>query len=184
MKLRPLRALLLAATLAMPLTTQAQDAMINLPLSDPARWDYFSDRVMGGVSQGRASFENRNGTPILRLTGQVSTANRGGFIQARQTLDSPPPEDATGVILSVRGTNAPYYIHLRTSRTVLPWQFYQAPFDVTDTWQDIRIPFSAFTAQGGLLRNGFQNRALRSLAVAAYGRDHTADLSVRRVGFY
>ena len=38
---------------------------------------------MGGVSQGSAEFD----AGALRLTGQVSTKNNGGFIQVRTRID-------------------------------------------------------------------------------------------------
>ena len=46
---------------------------------EKGNWAYLADTVMGGVSQGRAEFSNG----ALRLTGQVSTENNGGFIQVR-----------------------------------------------------------------------------------------------------
>ena len=158
--------------------------MVQLSLSDKTGWSYFSDQVMGGVSEERSSFEEEGGLPILHLTGKVSTANRGGFIQARRKLDAPLPATTRGVVLNVRGNNQTYFIHLRTSGTVLPWQYYQASFEVSDTWREVRIPFDAFTASGRLLRKTPDVGALRSLAVVAFGRDHSADLSVRAVGFY
>lgn len=180
-----MRAVLVSLMLtAAPAPSIAEDAMIQISLSDQSRWDYFSDSVMGGVSEGRASFEESDGQPILRLSGRVSTANRGGFIQARSKLDSSLPSDAQGVVLDVRGNDQTYYIHLRTSRTLLPWQFYQASFDANATWQEVRIPFDDFTPNGGLLRSSFEVDAVRSIAVAAFGRDHDADLRVRAVGFY
>ncbi|HSG56127.1 MAG TPA: CIA30 family protein, partial [Paracoccaceae bacterium] len=103
-------------------------------------WTYVSDQVMGGVSEGRARIGTVDGQPVLHLTGQVSTANRGGFIQARVTLDSPPPEKASGVVLRVRGNGEGYFVHLRTAGTVLPWQYYQAPFPTTPDWAEVRIP--------------------------------------------
>jgi hypothetical protein len=139
---------------------------------------------MGGVSEGRATFDRIGEQPILRLTGRVSTANRGGFIQARTELDPPLPDTARGVILNVKGNEQTYFVHLRTTRTVLPWQFYQASFEVSEEWQEVRIPFEDFAPHGRLLRQTFNVASVRSLAVAAFGRDHTADLSVRAVGFY
>jgi len=167
-----------------PLPVTAQDLAMQISLSDQTQWDYFSDQVMGGVSEGRASFEQIDNQPVLRLTGTVSTQNRGGFIQARAELAAALPATAQGVILSLRGNDQTYFIHLRTNRTVLPWQFYQASFQATGAWQEVRIPFSDFSPQGRLLRQSFDVRAVQSLAIAAYGRDHTADLSVRAVGFY
>ena len=184
MKLMRFLALALAVAVSSPTFSTAEDAMMQFSLTDQTRWDYFSDQVMGGVSQGRASFEQVDGQPVMRLTGQVSTANRGGFIQARTKLDAPLPADAQGVILNVRGNTQTYYVHLRTSRTVLPWQFYQASFAVTHDWREVRIPFAEFAPYGRLLRDSFNVQSVRSIAVVAFGRDHEADLSVRAVGFY
>ena len=49
----------------------------------------------------------------------------------RLGLDLPDavPSDATGVRLVVRGNAERYFVHLRTTGTVLPWQYYQAGFD-------------------------------------------------------
>lgn len=184
MNLIKLRVLILAIALISPVQTQAEDAMIQLTLTNQSRWDYFSDQVMGGVSEGRVTFEQIDSQSVLRLTGVVSTANRGGFIQARTKLDTPVPSTAQGVILNVRGNDQTYFVHLRTTRTVLPWQFYQASFEVSDTWAEVRIPFEDFAPYGRLLRQTFDVATVRSLAIAAFGRDHSADLSVRAVGFY
>lgn len=163
---------------------QAEDVMIQLSLSDQSRWDYFSDQVMGGVSEGRMTFEQIDNQTVLRLSGMVSTANRGGFIQARTKLDTSVSSTAQGVILNVRGNDQTYFVHLRTTRTLLPWQFYQASFEVSDAWTEVRIPFEDFDPYGRLLRQTFDVGTVRSLAIAAFGRDHNADLLVRAVGFY
>lgn len=184
MNFAKMRGLVLAIALISPVPIHAEDAMIELSLSDQSRWAYFSDQVMGGISEGRASFERIDNQPVLRLTGMVSTANRGGFIQARTKLDTPLPAKTQGVILNVRGNDQTYFIHLRTTRTLLPWQFYQASFEVSGTWEEVRIPFDNFAPYGRFLRQTFDVGAVRSLAIAAFGRDHSADLSVRAVCFY
>ncbi|WP_085310841.1 CIA30 family protein [Planktotalea arctica] len=184
MLLIPFRRLILIVALIFPADTYAEDAMLQLSLSDQSRWAYVSDQVMGGVSQGAASFEVVDGQPALRLTGDVSTANRGGFIQARTNLDPSLPETAQGVILNVRGNDQTYFVHLKTNGTLLPWQYYQAPFEVSQNWTEVRIPFCDFAASGRLLRKTPNPTAVRSLAVVAFGRDHSADLTVRSLGFY
>lgn len=157
---------------------------MDLPLSDPTRWSYFSDQVMGGISEGEARVDTSAETPILRLTGDVSTANRGGFVQVRTELDTPLSDDIQGVVLMARGNNQRYFVHLRTRGTALPWQYYQAGFDVAEDWQEIRLPFSAFAASGNLLRKTPRPEAIRSIGIVAYGRNHKADVSVRSIGFY
>jgi hypothetical protein len=150
----------------------------------PTRWRFFTDGVMGGVSTGRLEIVEEDGLSHARMTGQVSTANRGGFIQMRMALDVPPPADAAGVRLTVRGNGARYFVHLRTTGTVLPWQFYQAGFDAPTAWTEIRLPFGDFRAAGGFLRAPPRPGSVTSLAVAAYGRDHVAEVEVRDAGFF
>jgi hypothetical protein len=162
----------------------AEAIIQDLPLTDQSRWRYLSDQVMGGISEGQARFESDADAPVLRLTGDVSTANRGGFVQVRRALDSPLPAQAKGVILTVRGNDQRYFVHLRTSGTSLPWQYYQAGFEATSDWQVVRLPLSAFTASGSLLRKTPRPETIRSLGIVAYGRDHRADISVKSVGFY
>ena len=148
------------------------------------RWRFFTDQVMGGVSTGGVVFAQEDDQPYARMTGHVSTANRGGFIQMRLDLAAPPPKGTIGVRLLVRGNGQRYFVHLRTGGTALPWQYYQAGFDVTENWAEVRLPLDAFVASGALLRKVPLAGSLSSLAVAAYGRDHDARIDVREVGFY
>jgi hypothetical protein len=156
----------------------------DFTMQPETRWRFFSDAVMGGVSSGKVVYLQEDGQPYARMTGRGSTANRGGFIQIRLDLASPPPESTTGVRLVVRGNDQRYFVHLRTAGTILPWQYYQAGFDVTRTWSDVRLPLDAFVASGALLRTIPRARSLRSVAVVAFGRDHDAEIDVREVGFY
>jgi len=102
----------------------------------------------------------------------------------RLDLASPPPEGTTGVRLVLRGNDQRYFVHLRTGSTLLPWQYYQAGFAVTESWTEVRLPLDAFTASGALLRAVPKPGSLSSVAVVAYGRDHDARIDVREVGFY
>lgn len=161
------------------------DALIeDFTMQPETRWRFFTDQVMGGVSTGRVAFSREDGQAFARMTGTVSTANRGGFIQMRLDLATPPPEGTTGVRLIVRGNDQRYFVHLRTGGTLLPWQYYQAGFDVTESWSELRLPLDAFAASGGLLRSVPAPGSLTSVAVVAYGRDHDARIDVREVGFY
>lgn len=90
------------------------------------RWEYLGDPVMGGVSTGRVELRREAGARFIRLTGSVSTANNGGFIQTRIALPEPLPEGAQGLILRLRGNGERYFLHLRTRATRLPWHYYQA----------------------------------------------------------
>jgi hypothetical protein len=182
-----LSAALLGAALppAMAEEPQSKDSLIeDFTMQPETRWRFFTDQVMGGVSTGGVTFAQEDGQPFARMTGQVSTANRGGFIQMRLELANPPPEGTIGVRLVVRGNDQRYFVHLRTGGTRLPWQYYQAGFDVTESWSEVRLPLDAFEASGGLLRSVPAPGSLTSVAVVAYGRDHDARIDVREVGFY
>lgn len=161
------------------------DALIeDFKMQSETRWRFFTDQVMGGVSTGDVTIAQEDGQAFARMTGSVSTANRGGFIQMRLDLSTPPPEGTTGVRLVVRGNGQRYFVHLRTGGTLLPWQYYQAGFDVTESWSEVRLPFDAFSASGALLRSVPAPGNLTSVAVVAYGRDHDARIDVREVDFY
>lgn len=153
----------------------------GLPEMTPASefdWSYLADTVMGGMSQGGARIENG----ALRLTGTVSTANRGGFIQARTALPDGLPGDVTALRLRVRGNGERYFIHLRTTRTRLPWQYYQQAFATGPDWSEVTLPLSGFTPSGGLMSRSLRPDDVRSVGLVAYGRDHAADVSLAALG--
>ncbi|WP_094020443.1 CIA30 family protein [Maliponia aquimaris] len=158
---------------AMPLSA---DPVRLADLSDPAearQWRFFTDGVMGGVSSGTAVIDAGR----LSLTGTVSTANNGGFIQVRrEALTLPDGTDALRI--RVRGDGQTYYLHLRTSATILPWQYYQAGFTAPPEWAEITLPLGDFRPSGALLPRAPSPGAVRSVALVAYGRDHSADVSL------
>jgi hypothetical protein len=181
MPFRPLLALCASLIFGLPANADPVSDYTPPPVTE---WRYISDQVMGGVSQGGARAETVNGTAYLRLTGDVSTKNNGGFIQARAELERGFPATAQGVVLRVRGNGEGYFVHLRTGGTLLPWQYYQAPFATTADWVEVRIPFADFKPSGALLRGQIRPDSIRSIGIVAYGRDYTADVSVAEVGFY
>jgi hypothetical protein len=142
-------------------------------------WSYLADTVMGGVSEGSGRIEDG----ALRLTGTVSTENRGGFIQVRTDVDGLPAE-AGGLRIRVRGDGQPYFIHLRTTRTRLPWQFYQARFDTSVDWREVDLQWAEFRRSGRLLLADLRPEDIRSIGLVAYGRDHEADVSMKAFGWF
>jgi len=149
-----------------------------------ARWEFLTDQVMGGVSTGQMRFETMDGRPVAHLSGTVSTANRGGFIQFRTALKESLSQSASGVQITVKGNGERYFVHLRTSWTLLPWQYYQAGFDTTGEWQTIQLPWSDFKASGSMLWETPSPTSVRSLGIVAFGKDYEADLWIQSVGFY
>ncbi len=163
----------------------AGDMMIEDFKTQPeTRWKFFADTMMGGVSSGQIRFVTEGDRKHAQMTGSVSIENNGGFIQMRMALPSPPPEGTVGVRLVIRGNDQRYFVHLRTSGTILPWQYYQAGFEATSTWTEVRLPFTGFTASGALLRKVPRADSLTSIGIVAFGRNHDVDISVREVAFY
>jgi len=149
-----------------------------------SRWSYISDQVMGGVSEGSMVFSRDKTDSFARLTGKVSTQNNGGFIQFRTSISSIDNKNIEGIYLKVRGNNQSYFVHLRTSSTIMPWQYYQAEFAASNTWHTFEIPLENFSASSGWLFKKVTVASIKSLGIVAFGRDHTADIQVAEVGFY
>jgi hypothetical protein len=166
-------------------TMSAQEKMLDDFSSNPgSRWVFFADTVMGGVSSGQVEFRDEAGQNYARLSGTVSTDNNGGFIQIQRQIGSAPLEASIGLKLTVRGNNQTYYIHLRTNGTRLPWQYYQAEFQVTENWDEITIPFRSFNPSGGFLRKNLKASSLKSIGLVAFGRDHSARVDIKDIKFY
>ena len=185
MKLYRALAIMAAVVFGAAHPASAQTMLIeDFTMQPETRWRFFADSVMGGVSTGQLDFATEDGHRHAVMTGRVSTENNGGFIQIRMELDAPPPKDAVGLRLVVRGNDTRYFVHLRTSGTLLPWQYYQAGFDVTREWAEVRLPFASFAASGRMLRANPNPQSLESVGIVAFGRDHEAKIEVREVGFY
>ena len=185
--MRLIKAVVIAFILAVAAAPNAfgNDVMLDDFGGHPEkRWRFIADSVMGGVSTGEVVFNHDNSGSYARMTGRVSTANNGGFIQFRFQLRSPPPQGTRGIRLEVRGNDQRYFVHLRTSGTLLPWQYYQAGFDAAGDWQEVRLPLESFQRSGITLRKAIKSSSLKSIGIVAFGRDHDADIQVREVGFY
>ena len=56
------------------------------PADEALRWRLVTDTVMGGVSQGVLSRKTVAARDAVRMRGDVSTENNGGFIQIALNL--------------------------------------------------------------------------------------------------
>jgi len=160
------------------------------------RWEFLSDGTAGGVSNGKIEFVKHEDRSCLHLTGSVSGQDNGqatagsaptsGFIRAalalgpgRRIFDA---RSFTGVRLSVKGNGQPYALYLQTGDTRPPGAFYEASFPTNGAWQEIEIPFARFMPR--FVRNPFNPRALRSVAIVAAGKQFDADIFVDEIAFY
>ena len=171
--------------LGIPSYVWAENSLIEDFKSQPdTRWQFIADTVMGGVSTGGIEFIELNGDAYARMRGNVSTENKGGFIQFRMKLPKTLPAEALGLRLVVRGNNQSYFVHLRTGGTFLPWQYYQSSFYVSKGWEEVLLPFSEFKASGSFLKNTPSPEDLKSIGVVAFGRDHEAEIDVREINYF
>jgi hypothetical protein len=151
-----------------------------------ARWELVADRVMGGVSSGSMTRETVDGRTALRMRGDVSLENNGGFIQV--ALDLAPGGEAvdaspwTGIAIDVHGNGERYNLHLRTTDVVRPWQSYRASFLAEPEWRTVRLPFEAFEAHR--IDAPLDLTRLRRLGIVAIGRAFTADIAIGGLRFY
>lgn len=148
------------------------------------KWEFITDQVMGGVSSGKLEFISEGDKSFARMTGMVSLENDGGFIQIRKKIDLAINKLSKGLKIDIRGNNQKYYIHIRTSGTILPWQYYQAPFLATNTWQTKYIYFSEFIRSGIMLSKKINPKNIKSIAVVAYGKKYEAFVDVNNIIIY
>ena len=150
-------------------------------------WQYVSDRVMGGVSDGKVDLEKEGEMYYARLSGNVSTANNGGFIQLRAGVSFANSEkngnNLQGVRLNVRGNGETYYIHIRTNENWSPSDYYSATFIADSEWQIIDLPFNKFERKWST-NSTLDAKNIRSFGIVAYGKDYVSDISVSTIEFY
>ncbi|NTV04062.1 hypothetical protein HGA89_03965 [bacterium] len=149
-------------------------------------WRRFTDRVMGGRSQATSAVEILDGRRCLRLAGEVSLANNGGFIQVALPLAARDGAlDArgwTGLRLLVRGAGDGYYLHLRTADCRLPWQYYGAALPCGPEWSEVEIAFADFRPES--LGAALDRSRLRRLGIVAAKKAFAADIAIARIELY
>ena len=157
--------------------------MLKDHFEDPDLWRYIADDVMGGVSQGQVDFETINSSNVAILRGNVSTENNGGFIQIRRELKNINLNEAQYVKIIAKGNNQKYFIFLRTTGTILPWQYYSSQFEVTDKFEEFILPIDGFKKSGVLMTGKVNPKNITSIGIVAFGRDHQAELFIKNIEF-
>ena len=148
-------------------------------------WRFVADTVMGGVSSGNVMIDSHNGKSCLRMRGNVSTENNGGFVQMALSLSERGTFDASdydGVEIEIAGNNEVYNVHFRTADLWFPWQSYRASFTALPNWQTIRLPFSELEAYK--TSQAFQRNELKRIGLLGIGRNFKADLCLASIRFY
>ena len=139
--------------------------------------------IRDSISSGKVEFINIDGNSNILLTGNVSTENNGGFIQIRKELKDINLSKTDRIRIVARGNNEKYYVFLRTTGTILPWQYYSYEFDVRNEYDEFIMPIKDFKRSGILLANQINPKKITSIGIVAYGRDHYAELYVKELEF-
>ncbi|WP_421658509.1 CIA30 family protein [Leptothermofonsia sp. ETS-13] len=120
-------------------------AGILFDFSQPANasnqtWGALDDVVMGGVSASSFQFQGE----AALFTGNVSTANSGGFASVRSRNFEPPLNLAayTGLELQVKGDGQRYKFLIRDEDSWDSMAYSQSFDTVADEWITVRVPFS------------------------------------------
>ena len=196
-----MKKLLLLVLLTLTTLASALEDNLSFPFTPDSvkNWKFFSDQVMGGLSEGNVSLEQDGEMTFIRLSGNVSTENNGGFIQLRtSTSMSNKPlmfksihnsrkdgKKIKGVRLNVRGNGETYYIFIQTS--ILHWLpigFHTATFDTSPNWKMVDLPFNQFKKRSNKNKSSFDAKDIKTFGIVAYGRDFRSDLSVSSIEFY
>ena len=168
----------------------SQNAMAEQKLLDDFknkpedRWKFIADTVMGGISSGQLSFSVDGSANFARMVGKVSTENNGGFIQFRRSVIDGLPANTKGLKLSLRGNGQKYFVHIRTKGTFLPWQYYQRSFMSNEDWSETTMLLNEFRPSGILLRKTIDPKSIKSIGIVAFGRDHEAEIDVRKISLF
>tara|TARA_B100001250_G_scaffold281582_1_gene243857 strand:+ start:336 stop:845 length:510 start_codon:yes stop_codon:yes gene_type:complete len=148
-------------------------------------WSFFTDGVMGGLSQGTAIITSDNDMPCYKMTGKVTTENNGGFIQIRTNLN--PNIDANnyeGIYLKVKGNNQNYSVHVRTPLGMAPWQYYSYSFYLEENWIEIKAPFNKFKRSSFYQPKNLSEQQITTIGLVAGFNDFYADICLSEIGFY
>ncbi|WP_414980194.1 CIA30 family protein [Congregibacter sp.] len=154
--------------------------------SNGFQWQYISDTVMGGVSQGAARHGVLASRPALQLGGTVSLENNGGFIQVALDLgalgETVDASAARGIAVCLCGDGGSYAINLRTADTQRPWQSYRSRMDSTEEWKTHYLPFSDFIAHR--IEKPLDRCRLRRIGLISIGDPGPARVAVSRLALY
>ena len=196
-----MKKLLLLILLTFTTIASADEDVLSFPftLDNVKNWKYFSDQVMGGVSEGQVSLEQDGDMVFTRLTGNVRTDNNGGFIQLRTStsLSNKPlmfkllhnskkdGKKLQGIRLKVKGNGEKYHIFIQTTIFYrLPTGYQIATFDTSPNWETVEIPFNKFKKLKDNIDSNINAKDIKTFGIVAYGRDFKSDLSVSSIEFY
>lgn len=147
-----------------------------------ARWRGFTDRVMGGVSNAEFNRDEISGKRCVRMTGNVTRDNGGGFVQMALYLTGADLSNYRGLELLVHGNDEDYNAHIRTADCGWHDESYRTTFHAASRWQTVRIPWAAFEPNGVTV--DLNTSKVERIGLLGWMRDFTADLAVGQIALY
>ena len=142
----------------------AQDMIYNFDKSsDLNNWIIVNDDVMGGVSKSNVYI---NDDSHCVFTGNISTANNGGFCSLRYYLDRINIKNNEDLKLRVKGDGKPYQLRIKSNRE--DYFSYVFSFETSGDWQTISVPlkemYPSFRGRRLSLQN-FSNKYFEEIGV-------------------
>ena len=113
-------------------------------------WQSINDAVMGGLSQGKVSWDPAG---VMVFSGNVSLENNGGFASIRSPVGPYDLSNTAALILRFRGDGKIYKFSMRTD-PFFDGISYQVSFEtLSGEWQDVRFSYDKFlpTYHGNVL---------------------------------
>ena len=87
------------------------------------------------------------------------------------------------IFLNARGNNLDYYVHLRTTFTVLPGNITKLNLKFLKIGRLLNLILTDFKRSGVLLPNKINSNHIKSIALVAFGKEHEVELDVSNIGF-
>jgi len=142
-------------------------------------WYVYTDQVMGGKSELSANFEEG----IVKLDGEVTTKNNGGFVRLAHRPDE-INKNAKGIKFKAKGNNEAYEVHVTLKGMKMPpWSYLSTSFDVNDQWNEYQILFSDLK-KNGMMAASMKPENIREISIAGYGRDFNVDLELKDIELF
>lgn len=102
--------------------------------SNPTDWQIVNDGVMGGLSQGNFTIDEKgNGV----FYGNVSTENNGGFSSVRHAFEPQKVSSETKIIINLKGDCKDYQFRIKDKLNSS--HSYITTFSTDGTWQKIEL---------------------------------------------
>ena len=77
-----------------------------------------------------------------------------------------------------------YFIHIRTSFLLLPWQYYSGKFVVSEVWEDHEILFEDFEKSNFYQPSRFSSSDIKSIGFVAFGKNFEPQLDILKAELF